>query len=111
MLERDWRTQMNLDTVHAILLATTEQPYGFLKIANPKLEPTVREMLEAGLITATLSDGKPGSFTAVNSVTNAGLRFLRVFRRHDFSRSTAAINSAHRTVIPFVRPRDQRAAG
>ena len=69
---------MNLDDVHAILVATTEQPHGFLKIANPKLEPQVREMVAAGLITATLSDGKAGSFTAVNSVTDAGLQFLRI---------------------------------
>ena len=75
---------MNLDDVNAILVATTEQPHGFLKIADPKLEPEVREMVEAGLITATLNDGKTGSFTAVNSVTEAGLRFLRVFRPHDF---------------------------
>ena len=95
---------MNLDDVHAILVATSEQPYGFLKIVNPKLEPQVREMAEAGLITATLSDGKAGSFTAVNSVTDAGLRFLRVFRPHNFSQATTAIKS-ERVVIPFVRPR------
>jgi len=95
---------MNLDDVHAILVATTEQPHGFLKIVNPKLEPEVREMAAAGLITATLNDGKAGSFTAVNSVTEAGRRFLRIFRPHDFSRPTTATKSA-RVVIPFVRPR------
>ena len=95
---------MNLDDVHAILVATTEQPYGFLKIANPKLEPKVREMEEAGLIKATLSDGKEGSFTAVNSVTDAGWQFLSIFHPHDFSQPPTAIKSA-RVVIPFVRPR------
>ena len=94
---------MDLDTAHSILVATTEQPYGFLKIANTELEPTVREMAEAGLITATVNDGKPGSFTAVNSVTEAGLKFLQVFRRHDFSHPSPPINSAPRTVIPFAR--------
>ena len=95
---------MNLDDVHVILLATTEQPHGFLKIANPKLEPTVQEMVEAGLITATLSDGKAGSFTAVNSVTESGRQFLRVFQPHDFSRPITAPKSARGVVIPFVRP-------
>ena len=95
---------MNLDDVHSILVATTGQPHGFLKIANPKLEPTVQEMVEAGLITATLSDGKAGSFTAVNSVTDAGRQFLRVFQPHDFSQPITAIKS-ERVVIPFVRPR------
>ena len=95
---------MNLDDVHAILVATNEQPHGFLKIANPKLEPTVQEMAEAGLITATLSDGKAGSFTAVNRITDAGRQFLRVFRPHDFSRPIKEAKSA-RIVIPFVRPR------
>jgi hypothetical protein len=94
---------MNLDDVHAILVATTEQPHGFLKIANPKLEPTVREMVEAGLITATLSDGKAGSFTAVNRVTDGGRQSLRVFRPYDFSQRTTSIKS-ERVMIPFVRP-------
>lgn len=94
---------MNLDNAHAILVATTEQPHGFLKIADPKLEPDVRELADAGLITATLAGGKAGSFTAVNSVTDSGLQFLRVFRRHDFSQPAAAMPSP-RIVVPFVRP-------
>jgi hypothetical protein len=92
---------MNLDKAHAILVATTEQPHGVLKIADPKLEPEVREMAAAGLVTATLKDGKAGSFTAVNSVTDAGLRFLRVFRRHDFSQPAPR---PARIVIPFIKP-------
>ena len=94
---------MNLDNAHAILVATTEQPHGFLKIADPKLEPEVREMAAAGLITATLKGKKAGSFTAVNSITNAGRQFLRVFRRHDFSQRATAMPSP-RIVVPFVRP-------
>src|SRR5437763_140393 len=95
---------MNLDTVYAILRATTEQPYGFLKIADPKLARDIEEMAAAGLITATLSNGRPRSFTAVNRVTDAGMRFLRVFRPHDFSKPMATTKSRRRTVIPFVRP-------
>ena len=98
---------MNLDTVHEILVATTEQPHGFLKIADPKLEPEVREMAAAGLITATLRSGKRGSFTAVNSVTDSGLQFLRVFRRHDFSQS-AASTPFPRIVIPMLTPAASR---
>lgn len=85
---------MNLDNVHAILVATTEQPHGFLKITDPKLDQEIREMAAAGLITATLQGGEAGSFTAVNSVTDAGLQFLRVFRRHDFSRPATTMPSA-----------------
>ena len=85
------------------MFCTREQPYEFLKIADPKLEPEVREMAEAGLITATLRDGRAGSFTAVNSVTDAGLQFLRVFRPHDFSQPTVPNTPASRTVIIFLR--------
>ena len=93
---------MNLDEVHAILLATTQQPYGFLKIMDPKLESEVKEMAAAGLVTATLSDGKEGSFTAVNSVTEAGLQFLRVFCPHDFSMPAAA--DRPQVIVPYGRP-------
>ena len=93
---------MNLDTVHAILSATNSQPYGFLKIVDPRLDPEVRQMMEAGLISATLSDGKPDSYTVIKSVTESGLRFLRVFRRHDFSRPMHRPEE-RRTVIPFGR--------
>jgi DNA-binding PadR family transcriptional regulator len=98
---------MNLDNAHAILVATTEQPHGFLKIADPKLEPEIREMAAAGLITATLQGGKAGSFTAVNSVTDAGRQFLRVFRRHDFSQPITEMPS-EKIVVPFVRPMASR---
>jgi hypothetical protein len=96
---------MNLDLAHAILIATTRQPYGFLKIVNPTLVPEVREMAEAGLIKATISDGKPGSFTAVNSVTEDGLKFLRVFRPHDFAGSPEPKRLNPRVIIPFVSTR------
>ena len=96
---------MNLDLVHAILLATTRQPYGFLKIANSRLEPEVREMADAGLIVATLSDGKPGSFSTVKSVTEEGLKFLRVFRRHDFSEKPKTKKFKPRVIVPFVTTR------
>src|SRR5688500_10212920 len=94
---------MNLDNAHAILVATTEQRHGFLKIADPKLEAEVREMAEAGLITATLSGEKGGAFTAVNSITDSGLQFLRVFRRHDFSQPVTTMADS-RIVVPLVIP-------
>jgi hypothetical protein len=95
---------MNLKMVHAILLATTQQPHGFLKIADPKLVPEVQEMAEAGLVTATISDGAHASFTAVNSVTEAGLRFLRVIHPHDFSQPIVTKKSGQQKTLPFVRP-------
>ena len=95
---------MNLNVVHAILVAANRHPHGSLKIANPKLEPQVREMAEAGLITAALRDGKKGSLTAVKSITGAGRQFLRVFHPHDFSQPIKETKSAS-GVIPFVKPR------
>jgi hypothetical protein len=71
---------MHLDLVYQLLVAANEQRYGFLKIPNgwAKGEADVREMVSAGLVEATLNDGKEGGFTAINRVTAAGEAFLRV---------------------------------
>jgi hypothetical protein len=43
-------------------------------------ERQVRLMVSAGLVEATLDDGKEGSFTVINSVTATGQAFLRAFK-------------------------------
>jgi hypothetical protein len=40
-------------------------------------------MANAGLVEATLNDGKEGAFTAINSVTVAGQAFLLSFGGHN----------------------------
>ena len=74
---------MHLQAVYRLLLATTEQPYGFLKIADPRLENDVREMVELGLVDATIGDGRETTWTAINRVTNEGQRFMRVFEEEN----------------------------
>ena len=44
----------------------------------------VRLMASAGLVEATLDDGKEGSFTSINRVTAAGQTFLRAFKNIPF---------------------------
>jgi hypothetical protein len=75
---------MNLDIVYQLLVAATEQRQGFLEIPKgwAEGEGDVREMASAGLVEATLNDGKEGGFTAINRVTAAGEAFLREFEGH-----------------------------
>ena len=84
---------MNLDLAYQLLVAATEQRHGFLEIPKGWAagEGDVREMASAGLVEATLNDGKEGGFTAINRVTAAGEAFLRVFEGHRFAHfSTSA---------------------
>ena len=83
---------MNLDLAYQLLVAATEQRHGLLKIPKGWTagEGDVREMASAGLIEATLNDGKEGGFTAINRVTAAGEAFLRAFEGHRFSHLTAS---------------------
>ena len=76
---------MNLPRVYQLLLALPKQRHGILKITDATAENDVREMANAGLVEATLSDGKEGAFTAINSVTVAGQAFLLSFGGHHSS--------------------------
>ena len=75
---------MNLPLVYKLLLATTQQRHGFLKLANPWADTDVQQMAQAGLVEATLNDGQTGGFTSINEVTVAGHAFLRAFEGHTF---------------------------
>ena len=71
---------MDLSYAHKLLVATTQQRHGFLKIRGRQADHEVRLMVEAGLVDATFGDGKDGSFTAINRVTKLGHAFLRAFK-------------------------------
>jgi hypothetical protein len=74
---------MNLPRVYQLLLALPR--HGILKITDVTAENDVREMANAGLVEATLNDGKEGAFTTINSVTVAGQAFLLSFGGHNSS--------------------------
>jgi hypothetical protein len=71
---------MNLTYAHKILLAADQQRHGFLRIRGRQANHEVRLMAEAGLVDATLSDGKNESFTIINRLTDFGRKFLRTFK-------------------------------
>ena len=70
---------MNIPYAHSLLLAASEQRHGFIKLQGTTADHEVRQMAAAGLVDATLNDGKPGSFTSINSLQPAGETFLRTF--------------------------------
>jgi hypothetical protein len=73
---------MNLPYTYELLAAADEQRHGFMKLHGIQAEHEVRLMAQAGLVQATLDDGKEGSFTSINSVTEMGQTFLRAFKDH-----------------------------
>ena len=70
---------MNLARTRTALLAIQRYEDRALRIWRSRNEEDVREMADAGLINASLSDGSPGSFTCASAVTEAGRHFLRIF--------------------------------
>lgn len=71
---------MNLSYAHKLLVAADQQRHGFLQIRGRRADHEVRLMAEAGLVDATLGDGKKESFTAINRLTDLGYKFLRTFK-------------------------------
>ena len=71
---------MNLSYTFQLLTAADEQRHGFIKLRGLQAKHEVRLMAEAGLVEATLDDGKEGSFTSINRVTKMGQVFLRAFK-------------------------------
>ena len=71
---------MNLSYAHKLLVAADEQRHGFLQIRGRRAEHEVQLMAKAGLVDATLGDGKDESFTAINRLTDLGHKFLRTFK-------------------------------
>jgi hypothetical protein len=73
---------MNLRFTYQLLTAADEQRHGFIKLRGIQADHEVRLMAQAGLVEATLDDGKEGSFTSINRVTETGQTFLRTFKNH-----------------------------
>ena len=70
---------MNLHSVHKLLQAATDQPYGFLKVPGAPLAREVEMMEAAGLIEASGTVHGLKTFAVIKRVTDAGHSFLRAF--------------------------------
>lgn len=71
---------MNLDLVHALLVAADGQPYGFLKVRSVDLMREVELMAAAGLIDASLGSPDAEGYAVINRVTESGQAFVRAFK-------------------------------
>jgi uncharacterized protein YaeQ len=70
---------MNLARTRTALLAIQRYDHRAIRIWRGRNESDVREMADAGLITASMSDGSPGSLTSASAITEAGRHFLGMF--------------------------------
>jgi hypothetical protein len=71
---------MNLNRVHKILRAATDQPYGFLKVNGRHLAREIELMAAAGLVEASPTVHGLETFAVIKRVTSAGHSFLRAFK-------------------------------
>src|ERR1700682_6223730 len=71
---------MQLPYVFQLLAAADQQRHGFLELHGIKAKQEVKLMAQAGLVEATLDDGKEGSFTSINRVSAMGRTFLGAFK-------------------------------
>ncbi len=70
---------MNIARAQKALLAVQRSDTRHLRVRRPANDADVREMVQAGLLHATLSDGSAGSATVLCTLTDAGRRFLQIF--------------------------------
>lgn len=70
---------MNLSRARKVLLAVQRNENRHLHVRRPANDFDVREMVQAGLLDASLSDGSQGSATVLGTLTEAGRRFLGTF--------------------------------
>lgn len=71
---------MRLVQIRKTLLAASRRKGSSLHVRRAANEADVRELVRAGLLEATSSDGAPGSLMTIGAVTEAGYQFLRTFR-------------------------------
>ena len=71
---------MRLVRIQKTLLAAERHKHRSLCVRRQQNEADVRELVSAGLLEATFSNGSPGSVTAIRGLTEVGQRFLRTFR-------------------------------
>lgn len=86
---------MNLPYTYKLLAAADEQRHGFIKLRGVEADREVRLMAKAGLVEATLGDGKEGAFTSINRVTATGQTFLRAFKNHTIPAAAILGESSH----------------
>jgi hypothetical protein len=70
---------MNLFRAQKALLAIQRQESRHLRVRRAANDADVRELVQAGLLDAALSDGSAGSATVLMRLTDAGRRFLQIF--------------------------------
>ena len=71
---------VNLNLVHALLVAADGQPYGFLKVRSADFVREVELMAAAGLVEASLGNTDTETYAVINRVTDSGQAFLRAFK-------------------------------
>ncbi len=84
---------MNLPYAYELLVAADDQRHGFIKLRGIQADHEVRLMAQAGLVEASFDDGKEGSFTSINQVTEMGQTFLRTFKDHSIPDETTVCKS------------------
>lgn len=77
---------MNLPYAYELLAAADEQRHGFIKLRGIQADHEVRLMAQAGLVEATLDDGKEGSFTSIQSRDVCGADFSSHIQKSSDSR-------------------------
>ena len=70
---------MNLFRAQKALLAVQRVGNRHLRVRRPQNDADVREMVQAGLVDAALSDDSHQSATVLMRLTDAGRRFLQLF--------------------------------
>ena len=70
---------MNLFRAQKALLAIQRREDRQLCVRRPANDADVRDLVEAGLLDAALSDGSSGAATVLMKLTDAGRQFLQIF--------------------------------
>ncbi len=99
---------MNRPYACKLLTVANEQRHGFVKLRGIQADHEVRLMVQAGLVEATFGEDKEGSFTSINSVTEAGQTLLQTSKDH--SAVPAPVLVLPRTKTAAEKQSDSQAA-
>lgn len=70
---------MNLFRAQKALLAVQRSEHRHLRVHRPENNADVREMVQAGLVDAAVSDDSSEPATVLMTLTDTGRRFLQMF--------------------------------
>ena len=70
---------MNLFRARRVLRAVQRHGHRRLRVHRPENNSAIREIVQEGLLHASLNDGSEESATVLGTVTEAGRRFLETF--------------------------------